>query len=52
VKTAIANIKYAAENQQNLMPHLIDASLKYVTLSEMTGILREVFGVYKETVVF
>jgi methylmalonyl-CoA mutase N-terminal domain/subunit len=51
-QAAVEQIRYAAENNQNLMPPLIDASLQYVTLGEMTAVLREVFGIYEETVVF
>ncbi len=52
VEEALKKIQYAAENQYNLMPPLIEASLKYVTLGEMVSTLKKTFGVYEETVVF
>lgn len=52
VTDALQNIYNASVDGNNLMPHLIDASLKYVTLGEMINEMKKVFGVYEETVVF
>ncbi len=51
-ESALLNLKTAAENGTNLMPHLIQASRSYVTLGEMCSTLMEVFGIYEEPVVF
>ena len=35
-------------SEANLMPALIDCANAYVTLGEMCGVLRRVYGEYKE----
>ena len=52
VEQSLAEIKDAAINNKNLMPVLIKAAQNYVTLGEMVGELREVFGTYEEVAVF
>ena len=49
---ALEEIQLAAKENRNLMPVLLDAAEKYVTLGEMVHELREVFGTYQETAVF
>ncbi len=44
-------LRSAAEGQANLMPALLDCVRAYATVGEMCDVLREVFGVYQETVV-
>jgi methylmalonyl-CoA mutase N-terminal domain/subunit len=52
VDKSLAHIKSAGENGNNLMPVFIKAAHNKVTLGEMVGELREVFGTYEEVVVF
>lgn len=52
VKDSLNEIRYAAENGNNIMPVLIKAANNYVTLGEMVGELKEVFGTYEEVAVF
>ncbi len=52
VKKGLEAVKDAALNQNNIMPVLIHAAHNYVTLEEMVGQLKEVFGIYEEAVVF
>ncbi|MFA6025198.1 MAG: methylmalonyl-CoA mutase family protein [Ignavibacteriaceae bacterium] len=52
VEEALDEIQYAAKENRNLMPVLLDAAEKYVTLGEMVHELRLVFGTYQETAVF
>lgn len=52
VEDSLAEIKSAALNGNNLMPVLIKAAHNYVTLGEMVGELKEVFGTYDEIAVF
>src|SRR5690606_36531303 len=52
VKESLAEINYAAINNNNIMPVLIKAAHNYVTLGEMVGELKEVFGTYEEAAVF
>ena len=48
---ALDELARAAEREENLMPHLIEAVRAYATLGEMCGMLRKVFGVYQEATV-
>jgi len=52
VKSALGELRKSAEDGTNLMPRVLDCSRKYVTLGEMCGELKEVFGVYEEQAVF
>lgn len=52
VEKALEDIQLTAKENRNLMPVLLDAAEKYVTLGEMVHELREVFGTYQETAVF
>lgn len=52
VEESLAAIKSAAVDGKNLMPEFLKAAQNYVTLGEMVGELREVFGTYQETAVF
>ncbi|KAB2926380.1 MAG: methylmalonyl-CoA mutase family protein [Bacteroidetes bacterium] len=52
VNDAIARLKAAATDGSNLMPPLLDAARRYVTLGEMCSALVEHFGVYEEQAVF
>jgi methylmalonyl-CoA mutase N-terminal domain/subunit len=52
VRESLSEIKNAALNHNNLMPVLVKAAHNYVTLGEMVGELKEVFGIYEETAVF
>ena len=48
VDRAIDQVRKAAENGENLMPHLIEAVKAYTTLGEIVGVLKGVFGDYRE----
>ncbi|HEY0442644.1 MAG TPA: methylmalonyl-CoA mutase family protein, partial [Candidatus Limnocylindrales bacterium] len=54
VEAALGGLREAARrpgsSDQNLMPHFIRAAAAYATLGEMCGVLREVFGEYREPV--
>ncbi|MFQ6607053.1 MAG: methylmalonyl-CoA mutase [Fidelibacterota bacterium] len=41
-------LKVAAENDDNLLPSIIDAVRSHATLGEISGVLKEVYGEYKE----
>ena len=45
---ALSAIEKAAEGEENLMPHFIEAAKAKATLGEMCDILRGVFGEYRE----
>ena len=53
VDEALSRLRVAAEKEDvSLMPFIIDAVKEYVTLGEICGTLREVFGEYKPPSIF
>lgn len=50
VKQQLAHLRAAAESTDNLMPILVENVSHGLTLGEISQSLREVFGLYKETV--
>jgi methylmalonyl-CoA mutase N-terminal domain/subunit len=48
VKRALDGLRRAARGTDNMMPHILDAARAYATLSEITGVLRQEFGTYRE----
>lgn len=51
VKEALAGVEKAARSEENLMPYIIEAVKSYATLGEICDVLRNVFGVYQESVI-
>ncbi len=51
VKAMLEKLHYAAEKDENLMPTIIEAVKVYVTLGEITDVLRKVYGEYKELII-
>jgi methylmalonyl-CoA mutase N-terminal domain/subunit len=47
----IAALKKAASGEDNLIPFILEAVKAYCSIGEISNVLREVFGEYKETVV-
>ncbi len=52
VKAALSGLRAAAEGTDNLMPHFVDCCRVYATEGEMIGVLREVFGEYREPPIY
>jgi len=52
VERALKGLRAAAEGTDNLMPHFVEASRVYATEGEMIGVLREVFGEYREPPIY
>jgi methylmalonyl-CoA mutase N-terminal domain/subunit len=50
-EAALARLREAATGTENLMPYLVECSRAYCTLGEMVGVLRDVFGVFREPAV-
>ena len=48
VQYSLEAVRKAAEGEDNLMPHFIEAAKVYATLGEICGVLREVFGEYRQ----
>jgi methylmalonyl-CoA mutase N-terminal domain/subunit len=47
VSASMARLKAGAQNDDNLMPFILDSVEKYATLGEICNVLREVFGEYQ-----
>ena len=50
-KQILEKLHDAAEKDENLMPTIIEAVKAYVTLGEITDVLRQAYGEYKELIV-
>jgi methylmalonyl-CoA mutase N-terminal domain/subunit len=48
VGQALDRLRIACQGTENNMPYLLDAVRAYATLSEITGVMKEVFGTYEE----
>jgi len=51
VKKNLLKLSNAAENNENIMPYILEAVKSYATLGEITDVLREVYGEYHEAVI-
>ncbi len=51
VNGALDKLRKSAEGDENLMPFIVEAVREYATLGEVCGVLREVFGEYKQSIV-
>jgi len=51
VEERLSALREAAQGTENLMPYIVDAVRAYCTLGEICGVLREVFGEYREPVI-
>jgi methylmalonyl-CoA mutase N-terminal domain/subunit len=51
VSERLERLRQAATGDENLMPYIIDAVRAYATVGEMTQVLKDVFGEFKEPVV-
>ena len=51
VKEVLNKLHYTAQRDENLMPLMIEAMKNYVTLGEVTEVLKQVYGEYKELIV-
>src|SRR3990172_6649725 len=50
VGQALDRLRIACQGSENTMPHLLDAVRAYATLGEIMNVMKEVFGVYEESV--
>jgi methylmalonyl-CoA mutase N-terminal domain/subunit len=48
VEEQLSALRDACQGTENLMPYILDAVRAYCTLGEICGVLREVFGEYRE----
>ncbi len=50
-KQILEKLHYSAQKDENLMPTMIEAVKAYATLGEITDVLRQVYGEYKELII-
>jgi methylmalonyl-CoA mutase N-terminal domain/subunit len=50
-EAAITRVEDAARSGENLMPHIVHAVESHCTVGEISDVMRQVFGEYRETVV-
>jgi methylmalonyl-CoA mutase N-terminal domain/subunit len=50
VSEALEKLRQAAEGTENLMPYIMEAVRAYATVGEMTQVLKDVFGEFREPV--
>ncbi len=48
VKTNLMDLKKAAVDEENLMPHILKVVKSYATLGEIVDALKEIYGIYQE----
>ncbi len=51
VKNALERLKLAAERNENLIPHILEAVRRYATEGEIVETLKVVYGVYQEPII-
>lgn len=52
VKDSLKDLQRVAKSSSNIMPAIIGAVKSYATIGEIIGVLKEVFGEYKEPIIF
>ena len=52
VERRLKQLAEACRNGQNVMPVLVDAVKDYVSLGEISDVYRQVFGLYREPIIF
>jgi methylmalonyl-CoA mutase N-terminal domain/subunit len=51
VKGVLEKLHYSAQKDENLMPIMIEAVKAYATIGEITEVLRQAYGEYKELII-
>ena len=51
VKEALEWLRNAAENDENVMPPILEAVKNYATVGEIMGVLKEVYGTYRKPII-
>jgi methylmalonyl-CoA mutase, N-terminal domain len=52
VEKRLEQVAHACRNGENLMPVLVDAVKDYASLGEISDVYRQVFGLYREPIIF
>ena len=52
VKKSLEELREAIKRDENLMPYIMEAVRHYATVGEITKVLKEEYGVFKEPPIF
>ncbi len=52
LKSSLKSLKQAAEEDKNLMPYILDCVKEMGTVGEITAVLKEAYGTYRENLIF
>ncbi|MBD3413170.1 MAG: methylmalonyl-CoA mutase [Candidatus Aminicenantes bacterium] len=52
LQSSLNSLRSAAKSDKNLMPHLLDCVKKMATVGEITAVLKEIYGTYRERIIF
>ena len=52
VERLLAQLRFAAENEKNVMPEIMECVREYVTIEEICDVFREVYGTYQDPTLF
>jgi methylmalonyl-CoA mutase N-terminal domain/subunit len=50
VEEALSAVREAAENDENVIPAIVDAVKVYTTMGEIMGVFEDIYGPYRETI--
>jgi methylmalonyl-CoA mutase N-terminal domain/subunit len=48
VGQTLDRLRVACQGTENTMPYILEAVHAYATLGEITGVMKDVFGIYRE----
>ncbi|MFW6139919.1 MAG: acyl-CoA mutase large subunit family protein [Acidobacteriota bacterium] len=52
LKSSLKSLKKASESNENLMPYILECVKAMATIGEITSILKETYGTYRENLIF
>jgi methylmalonyl-CoA mutase N-terminal domain/subunit len=52
LKSSLDSLKQASQSDKNLMPYIYDCVKDMATIGEITSVLKETYGTYKENLIF
>ncbi|HHF51937.1 MAG TPA: methylmalonyl-CoA mutase, partial [Candidatus Aminicenantes bacterium] len=52
LKSSLNSLKQASQSDKNLMPFIYDCVKEMATIGEITSVLKETYGTYRENLIF
>ena len=50
MRSTLEEVGKAAQDKRNVMPYLVEATKAYSTIGEITNVLKETYGTFREPV--